>query len=187
LHTAAQAGDLELVKKLLAKGADANVRTAKAQANVPFFRRVAGELTPLHIAAKANHEDVMHALVAAGADPKLKAQGNTTLLMSAIGSGHVGVVKYTFHELDSDINAVNDFGSTLMHAAVSGTAQVANQAEICEVIRFLADKGAKLDEKDGRGRTPIDIADILPIDKGVELLTALIVKSGGTPKVRTKR
>jgi len=144
-------------------------------------------MTPLHIAAKANHEDVMRALVAAGADAKLKAQGNTTLLMSAIGSGHVGVVKYTFQELDSDINAVNDFGSTLMHAAVSGTAQVANQAEICEVIQFLADKGAKLDEKDGRGRTPIDIADILPIDKGVELLTALIVKSGGTPKVRTKR
>ena len=63
----------------------------------------------------------------------------------------------------------------------------ATQAEICEVIQFLADKGAKLDEKDGRGRTPIDIADRLPIDKGVDLLTALIIKSGGTPKVRTKR
>jgi len=126
-------------------------------------------------------------LVAGGADPKLKAQGNTSLLMSAVGSGHVGAVKYTFAELDNDIGAVNVYGSTLMHAAVSGTAQLATQAEICEVIQFLAEKGAKLDEKDGRGRTPIEIADLLPIDKGVELLTALIVKSGATPKVRTRR
>jgi hypothetical protein len=77
--------------------------------------------------------------------------------MSAVGSGHVGVVKYTFDALDSDINAVNDFGSTLMHAAVSGTAATATQAEICEVIQFLADKGAKLDEKDGRAAAPRSI------------------------------
>jgi ankyrin repeat protein len=187
LHVAAQVGDVELVKKLLAKGANPNARTGKGDASVPFFRRVAGELTPLHVAAKASQLDVMRALVAGGADPKLKAQGNTTLLMSAVGSGYVKVVKYTFDELDSDINAVNDFGSTLMHAAVSGTAAVASQAEICEVIQFLADKGAKLDEKDSRGRTPIDIADRLPIDKGVELLTELIIKTGGVPKIRSKR
>jgi ankyrin repeat protein len=175
------------VKKLLAKGADPNARTSKAAPTPGTFRRVAGELTPLHVAAKANQVAIMRTLVAAGADPKIKAQSETTLLMSAVGSGHIEAVKYTFEELDSDIGAVNTFGSTLMHAAVSGTAQVATQAEICEVIQFLADKGAKLDEKDGRGRTPIDIADLLPIDKGVELLTALIIKSGGTPKVRTKR
>jgi hypothetical protein len=74
-----------------------------------------------------------------------------------------------------------------MHAAVTGTLANSTQPEICEVIRFLAEKGAKLDERDGRGRTPIDIADVLPIDKGVELLTELIVKSGGKPKVTTRR
>jgi ankyrin repeat protein len=187
LHVAAQAGDLGLVRKLLAAGANVNARTAKAPANVPFFRRAVGEMTPLHVAAKANHIEVMRALVAAGADPKLKAQGNTSLLMSAVGSGHIGVVKYTFDELDSDVNAVTENRTTLMHAAVSGTAALASQAEICEVIRFLAGKGAKLDERDARGRTPIDIADILPIDKAVELLTELIVQSGGAPKVRTRR
>jgi hypothetical protein len=74
-----------------------------------------------------------------------------------------------------------------MHAAVSGTLGVSTQAKICEVIAFLAEKGAKLDEKDRTGRTPIAIADILPIDKGVELLTELILKSGATPKARTMR
>ena len=63
----------------------------------------------------------------------------------------------------------------------------ATQPEICKVVQFLADKGAPLDEKDARGRTPIDIADILPIDKAVDLLTQLIVKSGATPKIPSKR
>jgi hypothetical protein len=35
--------------------------------------------------------------------------------------------------------------------------------------------------------TPIDVADILPIDKAVDLLTELIKKSGATPKTPSKR
>ncbi len=67
-------------------------------------------------------------------------------------------------------------------AACSGT-----QDEIVEVIQFLADKGAKLDEIDAAGRTAISLADIGPIDKAVDLLTALILKSGSTPKIPSKR
>ena len=55
------------------------------------------------------------------------------------------------------------------------------------MIRFLTGKGALLDERDGRGRTPIDVADVLPIDKAVDLLTQLIIKSGATPKTPSKR
>jgi uncharacterized protein len=188
LHTAAQLGEVDLVKKLLAKGANPNAATAKLSASASGgpFRRQIGELTPLHVAAKANHVDVMRTLVAGGADARLKAQGNTTLLMSAAGSGHVEPVKYA-HELAPEVEAVNEYGTTVMHAAVTGTGTIATQAEICEVIQFLADKGAKLDEKDRTGRTPIAIADTLPIDKGVQLLTDLIVKSGATPKARTRR
>jgi hypothetical protein len=69
----------------------------------------------------------------------------------------------------------------------AGTLANSTQTEICEVVRFLVDKGAKLDEEDGRGRTPINIADRLPIDKAVNLLTELIIQSGATPKVTTRR
>src|SRR5436853_141445 len=141
---------------------------------------------PLLLAAKANHPDVVRALIAGGADPKLKAQDGSTLLMAAVGSGHVEVVKYVY-ELDQDVKALTTTGGTLMHASVSGTMANSTQPEICKVIQFIADKGAPLDEKDARGRTPIDVADTLPIDKAVDLLTDLIRKSGATPKTPSKR
>ena len=128
----------------------------------------------------------MRALVAGGADPKLKAQDGTTLLMAAAGSGHVEVVKYAY-ELSPDIKAVTDSKRTVMHASVLGSMQNSTQPEICKVVQFLADKGAELDPVDSTGRTPIILADILPIDKAVELLTKLIVQTGGTPKTATKR
>lgn len=194
LHTAAQVGDLELVKKLLAKGANRDVRTAKNEnmgrgaggGAAGFFGRAAGEQTPLMVAARGNHVDVMRALIAAGADPKLKAQDGSTLLMAAAASGHVEAVKYAY-EFDQDVKAVTDNGTTLMHAAVTFTLAQSTQPEVCKVVQFLADKGAPLDEKNARGRTPIDLADVQPIDKAVELLTQLIVKSGATPKSPSKR
>jgi ankyrin repeat protein len=190
LHIAAQAGNTELVKKLLEKGANPNAVTAKVpvgggRGGGGFFRPV-GEQPPLFFAARTNHEDVMRALVAAGADPKLKAQDGSTLLMAAAGSGHVEVVKYAY-ELSPDIKAVTDTKRTVMHASVLGSMQNSTQPEICKVVQFLADKGAELDPVDSTGRTPIILADILPIDKAVELLTKLIVQTGATPKTATKR
>ena len=51
-----------------------------------------------------------------------------------------------------------------MHVAVGLNGRT--QPEVCEVIQFLADHGAKLDELNGAGRTPIAIADNLPVDHG---------------------
>ena len=192
LHAAAQAGDLELVKKLLAKGANANARTAKAPAmggrggGGGGFRFVVGEQTPLMLAARANQLDVMKALIAGGADTKLKAQDGSGLLMAAVGSGHVEAVQLAF-EYDQDVKFATETGTTLMHASVTGTMQNSTQVEICKVVQFLADKGAPLDEKDARGRTPIAVANVLPIDFAVDLLDKLITKSGATPKISPKR
>jgi ankyrin repeat protein len=191
LHVAAQAGDLELVQNILAKKPAVDARTAKvppppARGGGGGFFRVTGEQTPLLLAAKANHPDVMRALVAAGADPKLKAQDGTTVLMAAASSGHVEAVQYAF-ELSPEVHAVTDRKSTVMHAAVTGSMQSSTQPEICKVIQFLADKGAELDEIDVAGRTPITVANVLPIDLAVELLDKLIAESGKTPKQSPKR
>ena len=194
LHTAAQQGDVELLKKLLAKGSDPNARTAKVgsaggRGGGGGFRTQTGEQTPLMLAARANQIDAMKALIAAGADTKLKAEDGSTLLMAAVGSGQVEGVKFAW-QYDHDIHVIADGGVTMMHASVTGTAQGATQEaqdRVCEVIQFLADKGAALDELNAKGRTAIDLADGLPIDKAVDLLTELIVKTGAKPKSPSKR
>jgi ankyrin repeat protein len=190
LHIASQSGAVELVRKLLEKGADPNARTARATMQAARGgggggRGVSGgALTPLMIAARANHVDVMRALVAGGADPALRADNGSTLLMFG-AAGKAVAVRYAY-ELDPNVDVVNQLGQTPMHASLGGGVQ-RSQDEIVEVIQFLADKGARLDELDEAGRTPISLADIGPIDKAVDLLTALIVKSGGTPKIPSKR
>jgi ankyrin repeat protein len=106
--------------------------------------------------------------------------------MAAAGSGHIQAVEYAF-DLNPDIKAVTNTKAAVMHAAVSGTLQNSTQAEICKVVQFLADKGADLDPVDQNGRTPIMIADVIPIDNAVELLTKLIHATGAEPHVAPKR
>jgi len=192
LHVAAQSGNLVLIKQLLEKGADPNARNARASMQVGRGaggggggRAVAGgSLTPLMVAARANQLDAMKLLVAGGADPALRADNGTSTLMYASGA-KLATVTYAY-EIDPVVDVVNQSGQTPIHAAVSGGVQ-RTQDEIVEVIQFLADKGAKLDEIDAAGRTAISLADIGPIDKAVDLLTALILKSGSTPKIPSKR
>jgi uncharacterized protein len=191
LHVAAQAGNLVIVKQLLEKGADPNVRTARvamqaARGGGGGGRAVAGgSLTPLMVAARANQLEVMKALVAAGADPKIRADNGTTTLMYAAGA-KLATVKYAY-EIDPNVDVVNESGQTPIHASVGFGGAQRTQDEVVEVIQFLADKGAKLDEIDAAGRTAITIADVGPIDKAVNLLTELILKSGATPKQPSKR
>src|SRR5262249_52243805 len=52
-------------------------------------------------------------------------------------------------DLGLDINAYNDAGLTPLHIAV-------NRDDA--VIKFLVERGAKMDMKDKQGRTPLDIA-----------------------------
>ncbi len=200
LHSAAQLGNADLVKQLIVKGADPNAKTvATAAATGRDWRRnggggfgrggPAGLQTPLMIAAKAGHLDAMKALIAGGADSKLRAQDGTTLLMSAAGSGHVDVVQYAY-ELDPDpktVLATNQAGNNAVHMSVTGTGGIAPQASICEVVQFLSDKGVDVDVKNARGATAIQIANGLPIDKAVELMVSILNKEGRKPLISAAR
>jgi len=176
LHAAAQIGDADLIRILLKKGADPNAKTAKAMAGRGGgggFRRILGEQTALHMAAAAAHLDAMRALVAGGADPLLQSQLNTTLLMSAAGSGKPAIVKYVYNELDQRINAVGETGITVIQSALTGTLGVVTQQEICEMVRFLHEKGAKIDER------ALQIVRRAPFDKEQVLQVLTTLMSGG--------
>jgi ankyrin repeat protein len=135
-------------------------------------RRVVGELTALHVSAKAGREAVLRELAAGGADPLLKAQGDTTLLMTAASNGNAAVVKFVFQELDRRVDAVSDTGATVLHASLLGTLATSTADEIYEVVRFLVENGAPLDQKDATGRTPLQIAGRqTALEKVTRLLT----------------
>ena len=182
LHIAAQAGSLDLVRKLVSKSADLNARTEKTKVpDTGYFRAPSGEQTPLLLAAKFNQVDVMRVLIEAGADTKLKAQDGTTLFLAAAGSGHVEAAKYAY-EFDKDVKAVDSLGFTAMHESVSGTGRLATQPELTELVQYLADIGVPLDEIDSRGRTPIQVGDGAPLDQPIQRMADIIIDRGGKPR-----
>jgi ankyrin repeat protein len=189
LHVAAQSGSLPAVKALLARKVDVNARTAAvgaaggARGGGGFFRAPNGAMTPLMLAASGGHPDVMRALVEAGADPSLRSENGSNLVMLAAGAAKVDTVKYAY-ELDPKVDIVLPGGSTIMHLAVGLGGRT--QQEVCEVIQFLADQGAPLDEANDAGRTPIAQADVIPVDLASNLLGKLIRARGGVPKIEPK-
>ncbi|MEO6081427.1 MAG: ankyrin repeat domain-containing protein, partial [Steroidobacteraceae bacterium] len=177
LHFAAQNGDMTVVHALLARHVDVNTKTvAAAAAGGAFFRAPNGQLTPLMLAAQGDHEAVMRTLVAAGADPLLRSQNGSNLVMLAAGAARLNTVKYAYG-FDPQLDIVLPGGNTIMHSAVSAFART--QQEVVEVIQFLADKGAALDEANSSGQTPISQADVIPVDMASHLLGKLIRERGG--------
>ena len=152
----------ELVKALLAHGADPNARIKKGYTmSVAPYRHTSPEsivgATPFFLAAAAGDAHIMGLLVAGGADPLLEAGELMRPLMVAGGmtrlvdflpgeeSSHLEAVKLAV-ELGADVNEATEGGETALHAAASTGADT--------IVEFLVDKGAKVNVKDKLGRTP---------------------------------
>jgi ankyrin repeat protein len=158
-------GSVEAIRMLLAQGADPNARLKSRilkRVYNPGDPRLDEGATPFMRAAKSGDLVVMRLLAQAGADPGLaQKNGNTALMLAAaVGKGSssnnpdrdteqdaVEAVKLCVN-LGVDINASNAAGDTAVHAAVGSP----------DVIRFLAERGAKLDAKNKQGRTPLEAA-----------------------------
>ena len=159
---------LELIKILLDKGADPNVRTAETPPIRRFILPITGSLewvdfvgmTPFIYAARAGDLTVMKLLLEHGANPKIPTFSGTTALMAAAGMNWTFAQTYDEGtdnlleavklclELGMSINDANSMGLTALHAA-------ANRPGSDPIIKFLVEKGAKLDAKDAEGRTPL--------------------------------
>ena len=164
-----EVSSLDLIRILLARGADVNAQLLRQQAyRTKLDRGNDGVLstgtTPLLRAAKAADLEAMRLLLERGADPTIATRAGVNPLMAAAGLGtsdsdSTGRYK-TEDEINQairmlidaglDVNATNERGQTALHgAALLG---------FDEVVRFLAANGARLDVEDSRGFTPLQVA-----------------------------
>jgi ankyrin repeat protein len=101
----------------------------------------------------------MRLLLKHGADPHIPTFAGTTALMAAAGVNWVFDQTYDegaaalleavklCYELGMDVNASNSMGLTAAHGAANRGSD--------DIVRFLVEKGARLDVKDKEGRTPL--------------------------------
>ena len=131
--------------------------------------------TPFLRAAKSGDIEMMRALVAGGADPKLTLPNGTNALLFASGLGWrngspaapsydqgtdeeaVEAIRFLLG-LGFDINGTNDAGDTALHAAISGRSSET-------IIAFLVAQGADVERKNKRSQTPMALASA----KGIKL------------------
>jgi ankyrin repeat protein len=156
---------LDLVRTLVAKGADLNARMTKEprDGNRNMLNRLGA--TPFVMAAKSADVPLMRLLLELGADAAIKTTDGTSALMAAAGVGVYGpgespgtheealeAVKVAFEAGGGDVNDANRDGETAMLGAVYRGGAV-------PVIQFLADNGARLDAANKKQWTPLLAAE----------------------------
>jgi ankyrin len=198
LHAAVLRGDPNLVKDLLLHGANPNAQITKGtplRRNSQDYNLPAALIgaTPYWLAAKFLEPDIMRALAAGGADTQTPIKDGTTPLMAAAGlkegnardADRRGLMVVDGGKLPDEtrvleaisaallqpvnIDAANRNGDTALHAAAL--------MRYDNVIRLLADKGAKLSVKNSRGITPLSTlkgrGDAIPASSTADLLRKL--------------
>jgi ankyrin repeat protein len=159
---------LDVIKLLLAKGADPNLPYTKkipprqAQGNIT----VPPGATPLYRAVRSIDMASVQALLEKGANPATPIKDGSTPLMAAAGLGAprmddeevtdpgdrsdpVAMVKLLL-EKGADVKAVNALGNTALHYAM--------QRGSAPMIQLLVDHGASDEVKNKRGQTPKEMA-----------------------------
>jgi uncharacterized protein len=173
--------NLDLIKVLLARGANPNAQLTKAlpgRSGMDAGDTTLGPgSTPFMRAARAGDSLAMHALLEYGADPALATKDGNTALQFAAGVGYrdkntkgleseaLEALKLTVG-LGLDINRENDRGETALHGAASRGADT--------LVQYLADQGASLNAKTKQGLTPLDFA------MGKNVITQLPVPHNST-------
>jgi len=160
---------LDLVRKLVAHGANVNARMTRTGNPGGHERRTLVNMigaTPFFMAAKTADAPLMRLLKELGADPLLPNKDDTPPLLVAAGVGTlfpgedpgteteaVEAVKVAL-EFGADINAVDKNGETALHGAAYKQAPA--------VAQLLIDRGAKIEvwnQKNKTGWTPLRIAE----------------------------
>src|SRR6185437_8542330 len=155
---------VELIKKLVAKGANINARMTK---KIAFGLTGLNDIgaTPFCMAALTADAELMRLFASLGADPKIPTADGATPLIVAAGLGtrspgedagtdsEVVQAVAVALELGNDPNAVDKNGETAMHGAA--------YKNVADAVRYLASHGANPEvwnQPNKHGWTPLTIA-----------------------------
>ena len=144
LHGAAEGGHEEIVKLLIAAGADLHATT------VPMLG--GGGWTPLHSAARLGHRGIVELLIEKGTDVNAMDSSGKSALHDAALEGHKEIVELLITK-GADLNAESGYYGTPLHMA----AGIGHE----EIVELLIANGADMNLKDGFGRTPLDAAELV--------------------------
>jgi ankyrin repeat protein len=175
LIAAAEAGDVESIRALLAQGADINGRDTGGRTPVmaaTHGRQVEAVRALLQAGADVDIRDnrldnpflyagaeglleILRLAIDAGADPHLTNRFGGTALIPAAERGHVAVVTELLTRTDVDVNHVNNLGWTaLLEAVLLGDGGERHQ----QIVRILVEHGANVRIADHDGVTPLQHA-----------------------------
>jgi ankyrin repeat protein len=181
---------LELVKALLARGANPNARmTRRAPGFAGGYAEPVGA-TPFFLATSVADVEVMRLLLAAGADPTLQTESRTSPLMAAAGVNRK-LAESAVTE-DQSLEAVGlllDLGADASHVAANGENALFGPAYRGwnKLTQLLVEKGANVNTVSKAGITPWLAASGLGDRFGGVLFNtetaALLVKLGADPKL----
>ena len=179
--------DLELVRALVAHGADVNARqTAEPRDGYRNQLNRKGATTFL-LATKATDLELMRPLLDLGADPFLTNEDGTTALLVAAGVGiwsaseSPGSAEEALEavtlmlELGDAVATVDANGDAALHGAVMRDSE--------PLVRFLLERGAALNPVNEKGWTPLTIAqDVFYANLGRRFprMEALLLEFGAT-------
>ena len=149
LVKAAARGDIKGVEKLLAGGADVNVKSEEGD-------------SPLHMAAAGGHMKLAEFLADRGADVESKDGKGNTPLLEAVDKGHKDIAELLISR-GADVNAKNNNGgNVLQSSAICGDK---------EMVVMLVEKGADVNIRDNNGWAPLHEAVLLNF---VEIVSFLL-------------
>jgi len=155
LHVAAAAFRRDVAELLVKHGADCRARNRRGA-------------EPLHYAADANRSDphpqaeTIAYLISVGADPNARDNSGVAPLHRAVRTRSAAAVRALL-DGGADVRQPNKAGSMPLHLAVQTTGRGGSgspeaREQQAKIISLLLEGGARLPDRDGRGRTALQAA-----------------------------
>lgn len=170
-----KAGNVEEVKRLVADGADFEVR-------VPITGTFDDDYTPLGLAVREGHAEIVRVLLDAGADPRRTIglmRGSPLHDAAYFGKAdHIDILTSSTKQGDTqvELDAQGPYnGLTALHDAV--------WHGYVDAVASLVRAGARRDLKTHSGLTPLSLATLYGYDRIIKILSSDSQQAGSQPEV----